>query len=150
MTTCTSTADSIAATLPPYPLHRAVLSGDIKKLKALLDDPSNRLDINERDHKGNPPLHLAIHTKNRYGNMISVSAYPIWTIITTSQRIYPFHHRTNDHITATIDKHHHCNQPLSHHHSRHQHLRLSPRHRYHLVIIPIASPLLANRSPTHS
>jgi hypothetical protein len=54
-----------------WPLHKTVWKGDIEALKKLLDQNSgtNKSDqvvlINQRDRRGNTPLHIAIHLRRR-------------------------------------------------------------------------------------
>eukprot|EP01097_Dermamoeba_algensis_P007699 TRINITY_DN4915_c0_g1_i1.p1 TRINITY_DN4915_c0_g1~~TRINITY_DN4915_c0_g1_i1.p1 ORF type:complete len:499 (-),score=81.17 TRINITY_DN4915_c0_g1_i1:168-1664(-) len=44
-----------------FPLHEAVWKYDLKSLMRLIQ--SKERDINERDHRGNSPLHLAVHLR---------------------------------------------------------------------------------------
>ena len=46
-----------------YPLHAAIIKNDLEAVFQILEETD--ININERDHRGNPPLHLAIHLINK-------------------------------------------------------------------------------------
>jgi len=48
---------------PKYALHKAVIRNDTDEVMRLLDGP-DKVDINERDGRGIPAIHYAIHTGN--------------------------------------------------------------------------------------
>jgi len=54
-----------------WPLHKAVWKGDANEVKKLLDKNSGSskedqiVRLNQRDRRGNTPLHIAIHLKKR-------------------------------------------------------------------------------------
>lgn len=54
-----------------WSLHKAVWKGDVEGVKRMLDqnDGTSKADqlvkVNQRDRRGNTPLHIAIHLKNR-------------------------------------------------------------------------------------
>ena len=58
---CIIAQNSVNGMDPSYPLHIAAASGNIERVKALLD---NGTDVNQRDAKGNTPLHWAVITKH--------------------------------------------------------------------------------------
>mmetsp|Transcript_42831 Transcript_42831/g.108127 ORF Transcript_42831/g.108127 Transcript_42831/m.108127 type:complete len:673 (-) Transcript_42831:32-2050(-) len=50
-----------------WQLHKAIWKGDIERVRALLDpwNPTCTKELNIRDRRGNPALHLAIHTRQK-------------------------------------------------------------------------------------
>lgn len=58
-----SSSSSSSNQTPKYALHRAVIRDDAEEVKKLLEGP-NKVDINERDARGIPPYHYAVHMGN--------------------------------------------------------------------------------------
>src|SRR5690606_4200221 len=46
-----------------YPLHTAIIKNDLERVIQIIAD--EKVNLNERDYRGNPPLHLAIHLINK-------------------------------------------------------------------------------------
>ena len=48
-----------------YALHKACWKGDVELVKQILATKSGLQQLNKRDPRGNPPLHIAIHLRHK-------------------------------------------------------------------------------------